>query len=148
MKLMTHHRRQIALHSGWDGIGLIFETDEAGLIRPRDISLQLYNQAYMWFRKLAIFRVGESCFMYHSKPKEEILRDHKLILGKLTQEAKEILRKIRVNGEMIKPENGFTMEDLEAAVEELENTRLQWHGGMHKGRKNEILARVFNVQES
>ena len=102
----------------------------------------------MWFRKLAIFRVGESCFMHHSKPTQEILRDHKLILKNLTEEAKGILRKIRVNGEMIKPENGFTVEDLEAAVEELENTRLQWHGGMHKNRKDEILAKVFNVQES
>ena len=132
----------------WQAVGIIFDAENRSSIRPKDLALQLYTQAYMWFHKLLVFRQGEMTFMYEGTPTEDMLQDHRLFLDNLIQEAEEICRRIQGSGELIKPENGFTLEDLKAAIEDLRNTKLQWHGSMGKARKSEILSRVFDIQKS
>jgi hypothetical protein len=131
-----------------DGLGMIFDVDESTRLRPKDLNLQLFAQASWWFNKLAIFRHGEVYFFYDSAPTDETLKDHKAIVEKLIWEAEEIIRRAQVSGGMFKSENGFTLQDLEAAVEELKITKLQWHGKMSNDRKLQILSLLSDEPKS
>src|SRR6266404_85518 len=66
------------------------------------------------------------------------------ILEVLVQDGKELIRRIGAHGGLISAENGFSTKDIQSQVEELRNPLLQWHGGMSKKRKKEILEGVFN----
>jgi hypothetical protein len=134
--------------SGWHAVEVAFDAAESRFVSANDLALQLYTQAFMWFYKVAVFRQVEVAVMYESEPTSESRAEHKLILEKLILEAGEVARRIRSHGDLIKRENGFTLQDLEAAIEDLENTSLQWHGGMSQERKSEILRKVLYVEES
>ena len=127
---------------------MVFDVDESARWRPRNANLQLFAQASRWFYKLAIFRQGEVLFFYDVQPGEEALKDHKAILDRLIREADEISRRAQIYGDMLKAENGFTIQDLQAAVEELQTTKLQWHGSMSPDRKNQILSLIADESES
>ncbi len=122
----------------------MFDVDETTRLRPKKANLQLFTQASWWFNKVAIFRQGETHFFYDSPPTDETLKDHKEIIKKLIQEAEGIIRRAYISGNMFTSENGFTLQDLEAAVEELRLTKLQWHGNMSSARKAQILSMLSN----
>jgi hypothetical protein len=117
------------------------------IIHTRNVNLLLYAKAYMWFHKVAEFRQTESELLYKSKPHKAVQSQHRRIIGILVEEGKEIVRQIHANGGLIKPENGFSIDDVISGVEELQNTLLQWYGGMSRKRKKEILEGLFDASK-
>jgi hypothetical protein len=97
----------------------------------------------MWFHKIADFRAAEMVVMYEKAPDKQRRSEHRQIIELLIQEGQGIIRRIHADGGLIKAENGFSVEDIESAVEELHNTKLQWYGAMAKKRKDEILNSLF-----
>jgi hypothetical protein len=117
------------------------------VVRSKNLSLMLYARAFMWFHKIADFRVVEMHLLY-KKPATKTTRiQHRQIIAALIEEGREIVRRIHASGGLIKPANGFSLQDVQAAIEELENTQLQWNGAMSKTRKAEILNHLFDAPE-
>lgn len=114
-------------------------------VRSKNTNLLLYAQAFMWFHKIADFRMAEIHLLYYSNPGRTIRTQHKKIIDLLIREGREIVRRIRSSGGLIKPANGFSLEDIQSAIEELQNTQLQWNGSMSKARKEEILEGLFDA---
>ncbi len=128
--------------SGWE-VPARF-TNPSPIVHTRNAGLLLYATAFLWFHKIADFRQCESALVYRKRANTEIRSQHRRILEVLIQEGKELIRRIRAHGGLISAENGFSTRDIQSQVEELRNTLLQWHGGMSKKRKKEILEGVFN----
>ncbi len=101
----------------------------------------------MWFHKIADFRQAEMHLLYLKNSNKEIRSQHRQIIEMLIREGKEIVRRIHASGGLIKPANGFSLQDIQSSIEELQNTQLQWNGGMSKGRKEEILKDVFDAAQ-
>jgi hypothetical protein len=117
------------------------------VVRSKNASLLLYARAFMWFHKIADFRQAEMHLLYIKNPGEEIRSQQLQIIGILIREGKEIVRRIRASGGLIKPANGFSLQDIQSSIEELQNTQLQWSGGMSKNRKEEILKDIFDAPQ-
>jgi hypothetical protein len=109
------------------------------------LSLLLYARAFMWFHKIADFRSAEMRLLYTKQPNRTIRAQHREIIAALIQEGQEIVRRIHASGGLIKPANGFSLQDIQSAIEDLENTRLQWHGTLSRARKSEILNHLFDA---
>ena len=118
---------------------------QPNIVRSKNTSLVLYARAFMWFHKLADFRGAEMHLLYKKTVAKEVRSQHGQILEVLINEGREIIRRIHASDGLIKPANGFSLDDIQSAIEELENTRLQWNGGMAKSRKAEILKDIFNA---
>ena len=101
----------------------------------------------MWFHKVAGFRQAEMDLLYKKNPDKGIRLQHGKIIESLILEGKEIVRRIHVSGGLIKPANGFSLQDIQSLIEELQNTQLQWNGNMSKNRKEEILKDVFDAAQ-
>ncbi len=99
----------------------------------------------MWFHKIADFRAAEVHLIYAKKPGKGLRSEHRQITTNLILEGRELVRRIHANGGFIKPANGFSLQDIQATIEELENTQLQWNGTMPKSRKEEILKNIFDA---
>ena len=99
----------------------------------------------MWFHKVADFRQAEMHLLYKQNPKKEIRSQHCQIIEILIREGKEIVKRIHASGGLIKPANGFSLQDIQSSIEELQNTHLQWNGSLSKNRKEEILKDIFDA---
>jgi hypothetical protein len=120
---------------------------QASVVRSRNVGLLLYARAFMWFHKVADFRQAERHLLYKKNPAKEIRSQHRQIIEGLIREGKEIVRRIHAGGGRIKPANGFSLQDIQSLIEELQNTQLQWNGNMSKSRKTEILKDVFDAAQ-
>jgi hypothetical protein len=127
----------------WDYAGYL--GDRPSHIQSKNVGLLLYARAFMWFDKIATFRAAEASLIYGRKPGKVLREQHRIILEGLIQQGNEIIRRAQAGDRFIKPANGFSLHDVQSAVEELENTQLQWNGGMSKKRKAEILRDVFDA---
>jgi hypothetical protein len=101
----------------------------------------------MWFHKVADFRQAEMHLLYKKNPDKQIRSQHRQIIDGLIGEGKEIVRRIHAGGGLIKPANGFSMQDIQSLIEELQNTQLQWNGNLSKSRKEEILKDIFDAPQ-
>src|SRR4029077_863527 len=104
------------------------------IVHTKNVNLLLYAQAYMWFHRVADFREAEMMLLYRTNAPRTIRSQHRRIIQMLIEQGNELVRRIHANGGLVKAENGFSIEDIESAIEELRNTLLQWHGGMSKKR--------------
>lgn len=102
----------------------------------------------MWFHKVADFRQAETHLLYKKNPGKSIRSQHRQVIEGLIDEGKEIVRRIHAGGGLIKPANGFSLQDIQSLIEELQNTHLQWNGGLSKNRKEEILKDIFDAAQS
>jgi hypothetical protein len=118
---------------------------QSSVVRSRNVSLLLYARAFMWFHKVADFRQAEMHLLYKQNPKKEIRSQHCQIIEILIREGKEIVKRIHASGGLIKPANGFSLQDIQSSIEELQNTHLQWNGSLSKNRKEEILKDIFDA---
>ena len=117
------------------------------VVRSKNLRLLLYARAFMWFHKIADFRIAEMHLLYKKQPNKSLRAQHRTIIAALVEEGCEIVRRIHASGGLIKPANGFSLQDIQSAIEELENTQLQWNGGMAKARKTEILNHLFDAAQ-
>jgi hypothetical protein len=126
----------------WDAISCLIVDEEPQEKSQEITSLLLYAKSYMFFHKLSLFRKGETARLYLNEPGESDLMFHRALLEKLISEGKELVKQIKKHG-ILKNDDGFTLEDIEATVEELQQTERQWHGKMPSKRKQAILQEVF-----
>jgi hypothetical protein len=129
----------------WDYAGYL--GGQAPVVRSKNVSLLHYARAFMWFHKVADFRQAELHLLYKKNPDKQIRSQHRQIIESLIGEGKEIVRRIHAGGGLIKPANGFSLQDIQSLIEELQNTQLQWNGNMSKSRKVEILKDVFDAAQ-
>lgn len=116
-------------------------------VHSSNVALLLYARAFMWFHKIADFRYAEMVLLYEQNPSKRTSVQHRKIIEILIGEGEEIMRQIHADGDLIKAENGFSLDDIESAIQELKNTSIQWHGRMTKKRKKEILGAIFDASE-
>ena len=120
---------------------------QAQVVRSRNVGLLHYARAFMWFHKVADFRQAEMHLLYKKKADRQTRSQHRQIIDGLIGEGKEIVRRIHAGGGLIKPANGFSLQDIQSLIEELQNTQLQWNGHLSTSRKEEILKDVFDAAQ-
>ena len=108
-----------------------------------EVSLLLYAKSYLFFHKLALFRKGESSRLYLNEPDESDFMFHRALLQRLIEDGSDLVKKIKKHG-MARNAEGLSLADLEATVEELEQTGRQWYGKITGKRRREILQDVFD----
>ena len=113
--------------------------------QSREKRLGLLTETLAWFTCVAFFRRTESETHYLAQPKELDRRYHKSILASLIAQGERVLTRIQQAGGL--PENieGVKAEDVDATVEELRNTQVQWYGDMTPQRREDILREIFHV---
>jgi acyl-CoA reductase-like NAD-dependent aldehyde dehydrogenase len=67
------------------------------------------------------------------------------LLAALIAEGQRLLRRAHDAGGLPESLDGINTADLEAMVEELRTTQLQWEGDMTPQRREQILKKLFDV---
>jgi len=98
-----------------------------------------------WMAAIMFFRRTESETMYLAEPTELDRRYHKSLLAALIAEGERLLTRLHRSGGVPKNADGIKAEDIDATVEELRNTQVQWYGDMTPERRAQILAEVFHA---
>lgn len=140
---MLESKKRTGRNPRWDYARLI--GGQPMVIRSKNLSLLLYARAFMWFHKIADFRMAEMHLLYKERPGKAVRSQHRQIIISLISEGREIVKRIHANGGLIKPANGISLQDIQSAIEELENTQLQWNGTMPRSRKAEILKTISDA---
>jgi hypothetical protein len=99
-----------------------------------------------WVIAVRFFREAESERMYLQEPSDTDRLFHQAIVGTLIGEGQRLLAQIRLRGGLPENELGMKTQDVDAMVEELENTRVQWYGDMTEERRQGILKEVFRAE--
>ncbi len=126
----------------WDAISYLIVDEEPQEKAQEITALLLYAKSYMFFHKLSLFRKGETARLYLNEPGKADLMFHRALLGKLIADGKELIKQIKKHG-ISRNADGFTLADIEATLEELQQTERQWYGKMPVRRKQAILHEVF-----
>lgn len=111
----------------------------------REKSLGPLTEALAWVAAVAFFRKTETQTHYLASPSEDDRRQHKAILAALIAEGERLLARVHEMGGLPENLDGFKTADLDAMVEELRTTNLQWYGDMTPERRDQILKELFNV---
>ena len=83
------------------------------VVRSKNLRLLLYARAFMWFHKIADFRIAEMHLLYKKQPGKVLRAQHRTIIAALVDEGCEIVRRIHASGGLIKPANGFSLQDIQ-----------------------------------
>jgi hypothetical protein len=114
----------------------------------RDKRLGLLATTLAWVASVSLFRQTETETHYLSVPSADDRRQHRTILAALVAEGERLLRGIDHAGGLPANLDGIQPADLDALVEELRTTQLQWEGDMTPDRRAEILNSLFDVAPS
>ena len=107
--------------------------------------LGLLTETLAWVASVALFRETETQTHYLNSPTREDRRQHKTLLAALIAEGRRLLRRAQDAGGLPKNLDGLTTADLDAMVEELRTTQLQWEGDMTPRRREQILKELFDA---
>src|SRR5207302_8263236 len=94
----------------------------------------LLTETLAWVGSVALFHETESETHYLKAPTSEDRRHHKTLLAALIAEGERLLGRAHEAGGLPQNLDGIKTTDLEAMVEELRNTQLQWEGDMTSQR--------------
>ena len=108
----------------------------------------LVCETISWFKAIELFRAAEMEQMIEREPNAADLRQHKTWLMRLIAEGERLITEIRASGSLRRNKARIKLSDVEATVEELFATQVQWHGQMTKQRKVELWEKVFHVSPS
>jgi hypothetical protein len=114
----------------------------------REKRLGLLTETFAWVASVAFFRRAESETLYLAEPTETDRRYHKTILAALLAEGERVLSRLHKAGGLPENLDGIGTEDIDATVEELRNTQVQWYGDMTAERRAQILKELFDVSAS
>lgn len=133
----------------WDAISCFLVDEDSGPMTgaKEANSLLLYAKSYLFFHKLALFRKGETARLYLNEPDESDFMFHRTILRSLIGDGADLVKQIKRHGMAMNAE-GFSVADIAATVEELQQTERQWYGKMTGKRRKEILQELFNGAQS
>jgi hypothetical protein len=112
----------------------------------REKRLGLLTQLLGWVASVALFRETETQTHYLNPPGSEDRRRHKTLLAALIAEGQRLLQRAHDTGGLPKNLDGIKTADLEAMVEELRTTQLQWEGDMTPQRREQILRELFDAE--
>ena len=101
--------------------------------------LGLLTETLGWVASVALFRETETQTHYLNPPTSEDRRQHKTLLAALIAEGQRLLRRAHAAGGLPKNLDGLKTADLDAMVEELRTTQIQWEGDMTSQRREQIL---------
>lgn len=127
----------------WEAVGLVIDQNTRDLLAQR---YGLLHETISWFKAIELFRAAEFERMIDRDPTPADRRQHKTWLTRLIADGERLVTKIRATGGLGRNHAAIKLSDVEATVEELYSTQLQWHGSMTKQRKAELWEKVFNVQ--
>ncbi len=111
----------------------------------REKRLGLLTETLAWVASVALFRETETQTHYLNEPTREDRRQHKALLATLIGEGERLLGRIHRTRGLPKNLDGVKTNDLEAMVEELRHTQLQWENDMTPRRREQILKELFDV---
>jgi hypothetical protein len=123
----------------WDAIDFVVE------FHTRRKRLGLLTETLAWVGALALFRETEAQTHYLSEPSSDDQRQHKAILAALIAEGERLLTRIHAANGLPENLDGIKTADVDAMVDELRNTQIQWYGDMTPQRREQILAELFDV---
>lgn len=126
----------------WNAVGFMVD------FNSREKRLGLLSETLGWFASVAFFRRAEMETHYLTEPTELDKRFHKSILAALIAEGERLLTQMHLAGSLGENIDGVKAEDVEAGVEELHNTQLQWYGDLTPQRRDQILQELFHVPAS
>lgn len=124
----------------WDAISCFLgEEDHGEKAGDKGVNaLLLYAKSYLFFHKLALFRKGETARLYLNEPDQSDFMFHRAILRRLIGDGADLVKQIKRHGLAANAE-GLSLADIEATVEELQQTERQWYGKITGKRRREIL---------
>lgn len=123
----------------WDALDFVVDFNSRGK------RLGLLSETLAWIASVALFRETERKTHYLSEPTRADRRQHKALLATLIAEGTRLLNRIDGAGGLPKNLDGVKTADVDAMVEELRNTQLQWEGDMTPRRREQILKELFDV---
>lgn len=129
----------------WQAVGLVIDQNTRDLLAKR---YGLLHETISWFKAIELFRNAEFERMIERDPTPADRRQHKTWLSQLIAEGERLATGISSSGGLGRNQAGIKLSDVEATVEELGGTYVQWHGTMTKERKVEVWEKVFHVKAS
>lgn len=129
----------------WQAVGLVLDQNERDVLAKR---YGLVSEVISWFKAIELFRAAEFERMIEREPTPADRRHHKTWLARLIADGERLVTGIRSAGGLARNQAGIKLADVEAMVEELYSTQLQWHGRMTKERKTELWEKVFHGKTS
>jgi hypothetical protein len=111
--------------------------------RPR--RLGLLSETLAWVASVALFREAETQTHDLKSPTTEDRRHQRPLLAALRAEGQRLLQRAHAAGGLPENLDGITTADLDAMVEELRTTQLQWEGDMTSERRGQILTERFEA---
>jgi hypothetical protein len=127
----------------WEAVGLVIDQNTRDLLVER---YGLLHETISWFKAIELFRAAELERMIDRDPTPSDRRQHKTWLARLIADGERLVTKIRASTGLPRNQAGIKLSDVEATVEELYSTQVQWHGSMTKQRKAELWEKVFHVK--
>ena len=128
-----------AAASQWNAVDFMVD------FHMREKRLGLLTETLAWVASVALFRETETQTHYLNRPTSEDRRQHKTLLAALMAEGQRMLRRAHRAGGLPKNLDGLKTADLEAMVEELRATQIQWEGDMTAPRRAQILKELALV---
>jgi hypothetical protein len=129
----------IASPSQWAAVDFMVD------FHAREKRLGLLTETLAWVGSVALFRETETQTHYLNPPTPEDRRQHKTLLAALLASGQRLLRRAQDAGGLPENLDGLKTADLDAMVEELRTTQLQWEGDMTPQRRDQILQELFDV---
>lgn len=128
-----------AVASPWSAVDFMVD------FHTRDKKLGLLTETLTWIAAIALFRKAETQTHYLAEPTDDDRRQHKTNLAALIAEGERLLGRIQASGGIPENLDGVKTADVDAMVEELRLTQLQWYGDMTAQRREQILSELFDV---
>jgi hypothetical protein len=107
--------------------------------------LGVLTETIGWVAAIALFRETETQTHYLVEPDDDDQRQHKTVLAALIAEGERLVTRIHAAGGLPENLDGIKTADVDAMVEELRTTHLQWYGDMTPERREQILQELFDV---
>ena len=123
----------------WSAVDFMVE------FHTRDKRLGLLTETLGWVASVALFRETETQTHYLNEPTSEDRRQHRTLLAALVAEGERLLGRIHDVGGLPLNLDGIKTADVDAMVEELRATQLQWQGEITPQRREQILKELFDV---
>ncbi len=129
----------IGAASQWNAVDFMVD------FHSREKRLGLLSETVAWVASLSLFRETETRTHYLHRPTDEDRRRHRTLLAALIAGGERLLERAREVGGLPDNLDGIKTDDLDAMVEELRTTQLQWEGDMTPQRREQILKELFDV---
>ena len=128
----------------WEAVGLVIDQNRRHFLDGR---FGLVQDIVSWLKAVELFRAAVDERMILREPSPENLRRHKTWIASLIVEGERLVTEVQSRGGMAAGAVRFTLEDVEATVENLRSDERMWHSTPTAEQKAELLQAVFHVEK-